>query len=403
MSRLWEYGATKLPTRGMPTDLEYKIATVNSLDDVSETAWQAFAGSNPFVSYRFLRLLQESGCAVPRTGWHPQFLLLYRAHELVAAAPCYLKTHSRGEFVFDQSWAQAFAEHGLRYYPKLLIASPFTPVQGPRLLAKDSEARFALAQAVGRICEATEASSAHVLFVEEQDKDALLAAGFMMREGVQFHWRNEDYVSTDDFLAKMSHDKRKKIRQDSRYVAEAGITYRWLEGDDLDEQHIEFFYTCYSNTYREHWSTPYLSADFFKQAHHQAALRMVLVVGYRDGQPVACALNVRSDDVLYGRYWGTTEFAKGLHFETCYMQSIAYCIANGLRAFEGGAQGEHKMSRGLIPTKTQSAHWVRDQRFSRAILDFLQRESEAIDTYVTELELTSPFKGERATTGAARS
>lgn len=387
----------------MLTDPSYKITIVNSLDGVSEAAWQALAGPNPFVSYRFLRLLQASGCAVPRTGWHPQFLLLYRADELVAAAPCYLKMHSRGEFVFDQSWAQAFAEHGLRYYPKLLIASPFTPVQGPRLLAKDSDARFALAQSVGQICEATEASSAHVLFVEEHDKDALLAAGFMVREGVQFHWRNEDYISTDDFLAKLSHDKRKKIRQDSRYVSEAGITYRWLEGDELDEQHIEFFYTCYANTYREHWSTPYLSLDFFKQAHNQKALRMVLVVGYRDGQPVACALNVRSDDVLYGRYWGTTEFAKGLHFETCYMQSIAYCIANGLRIFEGGAQGEHKMSRGLMPTKTRSAHWVRDQRFSRAILDFLQREAEAIDAYVSELELTSPFKGEATPTSAVRS
>lgn len=382
---------------------EYRISIVNSLEDVSEASWQALAGSNPFVGYRFLRLLQDTGCALPSTGWHPRFLLLHRDSELVAASPCYLKTHSRGEFVFDQSWAQAFAEHGLRYYPKLLIASPFTPVQGPRLLAKDAEARLALAQAVGQICEATEASSAHVLFVEEQDKKALQAAGFMVREGVQFHWRDEGYSSTDDFLSKLSHDKRKKIRQDSRYVADAGITYRWLEGDGLDEQHIEFFYACYSNTYSKHWSTPYLSLDFFKQVHAQRALRMVLIVGYRDELPVACALNVRSDDVLYGRYWGATEFAKGLHFETCYMQSIAYCIANDLRVFEGGAQGEHKMSRGLMPTKTYSAHWVRDQRFSRAIFDFLLRESQAIDSYVTELELTSPFKGEAVPKSEAHS
>lgn len=376
----------------MSSNSEYKIAAAGSIDDISEAAWQALAGSNPFVSYRFLRLLQDSGCAVPRTGWHPQFLLLFRDDELVGAAPAYLKSHSRGEFVFDQAWAEAFSEHGLPYYPKLLIASPFSPVRGPRLLAKDAEARSVLAQAARQVCEATEASSAHVLFVEERDKDALLAAGFMVREGVQFHWRNEGYVSTDDFLSKLAHDKRKKIRQDSRYVAEAGITYEWLEGDELSEQHIEFFYACYTNTYREHWSTPYLSLDFFKQAHRQRALEMVLIAAFRNDRPVACALNVRSGEVLYGRYWGTLEFAKGLHFETCYMQSIAYCIANGLRVFEGGAQGEHKMSRGLMPTKTYSAHWVRDQRFSRGIFAFLQKESAAIDSYLTELEMTSPFK-----------
>ena len=376
----------------MTAEPAYTLSVADSLDSVSEASWQALAGDHPFVSYRFLRLLQTSGCASPKTGWHPHFLLLHRGAELVAAAPCYLKTHSRGEFVFDQSWAQAFAQHGLAYYPKLLIASPFTPGQGPRLLAQNDEVRAALAQAVGKLCAAAETSSAHVLFVEEQDRDALIAAGFMVRESVQFHWRNEGYASTDEFLARLSHDKRKKLKQDSRYVADAGITYQWLEGDALSEEHLEFFFGCYTNTYREHWSTPYLSLEFFKRAHSERALHMVLMLASRDGKPVACALNVRGKGALYGRYWGATEFVKGLHFESCYTQSIAYCVANGVAVFEGGAQGEHKMSRGLMPTKTYSAHWVADRRFAAAVEDFLARETAAVDGYVEELEQASPFK-----------
>lgn len=371
---------------------EYAIAVASSLEGVAEAEWDAMAAGNPFISHRFLSLMSATGCAAPKTGWHPEFLLLYRNGDLVGAVPSYLKTHSRGEFVFDQSWAQAFEQHGLAYYPKLLVASPFTPVQGPRLLARDEEARAVLAQAVGKLCVAAETSSAHVLFVEEQDRQALVAAGFMIREGVQFHWRNEGYASPDDFLAKLSHDKRKKLKQDSRYVAEAGIAYSWLEGDGLTDQHLEFFYSCYANTYREHWSTPYLSLEFFRKAHAERALHMVLILASRDGKPVACALNVRGEGALYGRYWGSTEFVKGLHFETSYTQSIAYCIANGIALFEGGAQGEHKMSRGLMPVKTYSAHWVADRRFATAIEDFLERETAEVEGYVEGLEQASPFK-----------
>jgi predicted N-acyltransferase len=376
----------------MDSPAEYSITVARSLDDVAEADWDALARGNPFVRHRFLSLMSETGCASPKTGWHPQFLLLYRGDVLVGAAPTYLKTHSRGEFVFDQSWAQAFEQHGLSYYPKLLAASPFTPVQGPRLLARDEEARAALAQSVAKLCVAAESSSAHVLFVEERDRDALVAAGFMVREGVQFHWHNEDYASTDEFLARLSHDKRKKLKQDSRYVTEAGITYEWLEGDALTEEHLEFFYGCYVNTYKEHWSKPYLSLEFFKRAHQERALHMVLMSGSRAGKPVACALNVRGEGALYGRYWGATDFVKGLHFETCYMQSIAYCIANGIAVFEGGAQGEHKMARGLMPVKTYSAHWVADRRFAAAIEDFLERETAAVEGYVEELGQASPFK-----------
>lgn len=376
----------------MKSESEYALTIAESLDDISEEDWQRLAGGNPFVGYRFLRLLQTCGCANAATGWHPRFMLLHRERDLVAAAPCYLKTHSRGEFVFDQSWAQAFSENGLDYYPKLLIAAPFTPVQGPRLLARDDASRLAIAQAVRQLCQAFEASSAHVLFVEERDRAAFAQAGFMERESVQFHWRNEGYQTTEDFLASLSQEKRKKIRQDSRYVAEAGITYEWLEGGGISEKHLEFFYQCYSNTYREHGSMPYLSLEFFSRAHAERALNLVLVVASRGSRPIACALNVKGPDALYGRYWGAVEFARGLHFETCYMQSIAYCIENRVPIFEGGAQGEHKMSRGLMPVKTYSAHYVTDRRFAGAISNFLMRETVALNSYVDDLERATPFK-----------
>jgi predicted N-acyltransferase len=344
------------------------------------------------MGYKFLKLMQEAGCVGASKGWLPQYVLVRREGRLVAASTCYVKSHSRGEFVFDQGWAEAFQRHGLSYYPKLLVAAPFTPVQGPRLLAQDADARLALVQALLALTQQAEASSVHVLFVEQVDRDALESCGFMVREGVQFHWRNDDYPDVDGFLAQLSHDKRKKIRQDSKYVAQADIEFSALAADALKIEHLEFFYSCYTNTYREHWSTPYLSLDFFLEAHRSRALDFILVLAHRGDTPVACALNVRGQDALYGRYWGTTEFVRGLHFETCYMQSIAYCITHQIKYFEGGAQGEHKMARGLLPTKTYSAHWVADRRFAAAIEDFLQQETSAIETYVDELATSSPFK-----------
>jgi predicted N-acyltransferase len=376
----------------MEAGRKYEVSVVASLEGVEEAHWQQLSGSNPFVGHKFLSLMQSTGCVGARKGWLPQYVLLHRDEQLVGASACYLKSHSRGEFVFDQGWAEAFERHGLKYYPKLLVAAPFTPVQGPRLLAQDSQAREVLVQALLALTKSAGGSSAHVLFLEDDDREVLTAAGFMVREGVQFHWRNEGYASVDDFLAKLSHDKRKKIRQDGKYVSQAGITYSALQGQDISGEHLEFFYSCYTNTYREHWSTPYLSLEFFQEAHRTRALDFVLILAQREGSSVACALNVRGQGALYGRYWGTTEFIRGLHFETCYMQSIAYCIREGIEYFEGGAQGEHKMARGLLPTKTFSAHWVADRRFADAIEDFLQRETRAINEYVDGLDASSPFK-----------
>lgn len=370
----------------------YTLTVTDNLDEVNPAAWQAMAQGNPFVGYHFLRLLQATGCVGTQQGWYPQYVLLHQGDTLVGAAPCFLKTHSRGEFVFDQGWAQAFAEHGLPYYPKLVVASPFTPVQGPRLLAVDTQARLALAQGLRQFCEQMQTSSVHTLFVNADDRYALERAGFMVREGVQFHWNNKAYESVESFLVQLAQDKRKKIRQDSKYVAAAGISYRWLEGEQLTPEHLSFFFRCYVQTYLEHHSQPYLSEEFFQHAHAQGALHFVLVLAERDQQPVACALNVRAENTLYGRYWGSQEFIRGLHFETCYMQSIAYCIAHQLQTFEGGAQGEHKMARGLLPVSTCSAHYVAHPQFAQAIEDFLGKETVAVDSYVQELQAANPFK-----------
>jgi predicted N-acyltransferase len=372
--------------------LQYTVRVVDALADVPREEWQRLAGTNPFVNYDFLGLLESTGCVSPETGWTPQHLLVQRDGRLVGAAPAYLKTHSRGEFVFDQGWAQAFTRHGLAYYPKLIIAVPFTPVMGPRLLAENEDVRAVLAAAAVGLARELEVSSMHVLFPDERDRIALEQAGLLVRQQVQFHWSNEGYEDFDDFLMALSHDKRKKLKQDRKRVASAGITYRWLRGFDLTDKDLAFFYRCYVHTYSEHWSVPYLTLEFFCELHARNPNALLLVLAERGDVPVACALNVIGDRVLFGRYWGTMEFVSGLHFETCYTQGIDFCIANGLITFEGGAQGEHKLARGFEPTRTYSAHWISDMRFSAAIDEFLEQEANAVKTYVEGLASSAPFK-----------
>lgn len=369
-----------------------KIRIADSLRKVSREEWQLLAGTNPFVSYDFLSLLESTGCATPATGWAMQYVLLERDGELVGAAPAYMKSHSRGEFVFDQAWAQAFERYGIPYYPKLVVSVPFTPVTGPRLLVRDAQAGSELAKALVSLAVRAKVSSVHVLFANDIDKELLERTGFLIRETVQFHWTNAGYGSMDQFLASMSHDKRKKIKQDRKHVAREGILFRWLTGSELSLNHLSFFYSCYERTYREHWSTPYLSFEFFQRLHEQCPNILMLVLAERNGVHVACALNILGDDCLYGRYWGTSEFISGLHFEACYMQSIEFCIQRGLKLFEGGAQGEHKMARGLLPVRTSSAHWIADRRFASAIEEFLDRETSAVGEYVEQLETSSPFR-----------
>lgn len=374
----------------MPLSDSFHLET--SLQAFERSQWNALAGDQPFVRHEFLSALHETGCAAPDTGWTPYFLALRRGGALAGAVPLYLKTHSRGEYVFDYAWADAYARHGLRYYPKLLSAVPFTPVTGARLLACSHEDRIVLARGLIELAQQLKLSSLHLLFPRDEDLAALREAGYLVREGVQFHWRNAGYAGMDDFLAAFNHDKRKKIKQDRKKVAQAGIRYRWLRGRDIDAAALDFFYDCYCRTYYEHGNPPYLSAGFFRRLHEQMPGAMVLIVAVQGDTPVAVALNLQGGDALYGRYWGSTIFVPGLHFETCYMQSIAYCIANRLSRFEGGAQGEHKIARGLLPTPTWSAHWIADPRFSDAIEDFLNQETAAMQDYLGELEMHAPFK-----------
>jgi len=372
--------------------LTEEFSLVRHLDDINPASWDELAQGHPLVSHAFLHSMHQQACACLETGWDPHYLLLKRDNQLHGAMPLYVKYHSRGEYVFDHAWAQAFSQHGLSYYPKLLSAIPFTPVPGPRLLARNHTDKVLLARAAISLAEDNQLSSLHILFPDEADQAALRDAGFLFRETVQFHWQNQGYASIDDFLASLNQQKRKKIRQDRKKVHGAGVSFRWVQGDDIRQADLDFFYQCYYRTYLEHGNPPYLNAGFFNTIGAQMPHQVLLIIAEREGTPIASALNIVGNDRLYGRYWGATEFISGLHFETCYLQAIEYCIANAIGVFEGGAQGEHKLSRGMLPVKTWSAHWIRDRRFAQAIADFLDRETEAVDNYTEALEAHSPFK-----------
>ena len=371
---------------------EAEFTIIDSLVSVDPAQWQALAGDNPTLSYTFLHALHETNCASPHTGWTPRYLVLHRDGALRAAMPLYLKDHSRGEYVFDHAWADAFHRNGIPYYPKLLSAVPFTPVTGSRLLAHTQEDRQLLARAALQVARQLGTSSLHILFPDEQDRQALADAGFMLREGVQFHWENAGYADFDAFLSSMKMEKRKKLKQDRRRVLDAGIAFEHLAGGQITDEALRFFYSCYVSTYEAHYSKPYLSLKFFQRILREQPDSLMIVLARRAGQPVAAALNLVGGNIMYGRYWGTQEFVSGLHFETCYVQSIEYCIRQGIARFEGGAQGVHKMSRGLVPTPTWSAHWVADRRFADAIADFLAQETAAMDDYIDELAEHVPFK-----------
>jgi hypothetical protein len=367
-----------------------RLRVAESLAGVPVGQWNALAGGNPFLRHEFLGALLETGCASARTGWQPQFLLLERDGMLAGAMPLFVKSHSRGEYVFDWAWADAYARHGLTYYPKLLCAVPFTPVGGPRLLATDDAAREALAAAA--LSAAREFSSLHVLFAPQEEAALLEGHGMLLRRTVQFHWRNEGYADFEDFLGRLSHQRRKNIRQERRRVREAGIAFRWLQGPEIGARDWEFFYRCYANTYAAHGNRPYLSLEFFQRIGAAMPENLLLVVAERRGAPIAAAFDVVGAGALYGRYWGALEHVPLLHFEACYYQAIEFAIARGLERFEGGAQGEHKLFRGLMPVETLSAHWLAHPRFARAVEDYLAREAQGIAQYVNELHEHTPFK-----------
>ncbi len=368
------------------------IEVVSSLAQVHAAQWNALTGGNPFLRHEFLDALHQSGCASEATGWAPHYLLLKEHGALSAAMPLYLKTHSYGEYVFDWSWADAYSRYGLEYYPKLLCAVPFTPVAGRRLLAREPRGGERLVAGALALARELEVSSLHCLFPTPGEADAFAAHGMMIRHGVQFHWSNADYESFDEFLSSMNHDKRKKVKQERRRVRDAGITFQWREGCAIDERDWAFFFRCYAHTYRERGRQPYLNAEFFQRIGHAMPENLLLVLAYRAGRPIAASFGVHDGSRLYGRYWGAVEHHPMLHFETCYYQLIEYAIARGIQTFEGGAQGEHKMARGLMPVETSSAHWVARREFAAAIEDFLTRESRGIAHYIDELSEHRPFK-----------
>jgi predicted N-acyltransferase len=378
-----------------------RIALHADPDDIDAAAWNALleaqAAPTPFMRHEFLAALQRSGSAVAETGWAPQWLTAHRGGVLVGACMLYLKAHSYGEYVFDWAWADAYERHGRAYYPKLLGAVPFTPVPGSRLLARDDATRELLAAGVLAVARQYKLSSAHVLFPDEADRAALERAGFMVREGVQFHWENAGFTDFAAFLASLQREKRKKIAQERRRVAEAGITFTVREGPAIDEQAWDFFHRCYTLTYRAHHSTPYLKRAFFAELARTLPHMWVMFEAHRAGAPVAASLVAvdRARGTAWGRYWGAVEHVPLLHFEACYYRPLEWCIAEGLQRFEGGAQGEHKMARGLLPVRTQSAHWLADRRFAGAVADFLAREGAGIEAYVDELRERNPFKPPR--------
>lgn len=384
-------------------------------------AWNALlaqqAHATPFMRHEYLAALHASDSAVPATGWHPRFITLEQGGALIAACPLYLKDHSYGEYVFDWAWARAYHEHGLAYYPKALIAVPFTPVAGTRLLAQGPAARAALLQAVLAWCQEQEVSSLHLLFASSEDLTASEPLGLMQRTTVQFHWTNappgtsgleqRKYESFEQFLAALSQDKRKKIRQEQRRVRDAGVRWSWARGSDITPADWDFFYRCYERTYLEHGNAPYLSRAFFEAMAQRMPQAWLLFIAERGEERIASSLIAINEHpssaggqkdsnfstrTAYGRYWGALERVDSLHFDACYYQPLAWCIDHGFDAFEGGAQGEHKMARALLPVATHSAHWLAHPGFADAVERFLAREGEAMTGYLDDLQARTPFR-----------
>ena len=394
----------------MPTGaIDYVTRVLPSVAQVNPHAWDALvhlqSDASPFMQHAYLHAMDASASACTATGWNPRVITLERTGELVAACALYIKDHSYGEYVFDWAWANAYQQHGLPYYPKAVVAVPFTPVPGVRLLAVDADARAALVRTLVAWCEEQQLSSLHLLFTSDNDAQACADAGLMLRHTVQFHWTNSasGYADFDAFLATMAQDKRKKIRQERRKVADAGVVFRWSLGADISDADWDFFYRCYERTYLEHGNAPYLSRDFFARMQAEMAGNWLLFIAEKDGRAIASSLIALSGDasanrgsaqppVAYGRYWGALERVDCLHFEACYYQPLAWCIAHGYQRFEGGAQGEHKMARALLPVKTTSAHWLAHPAFADAVARFLEREGAGIEDYLGDLQQRSPFK-----------
>lgn len=375
----------------MSSDVSAQIAGgVAALDALQ---WDGLnISANPFVSHAFLSALEESGSVGPGTGWSPAPIVIRNdAGRLAGALPAYLKSHSQGEYVFDHAWADAYERAGGRYYPKLQIASPFSPVPGPRLLARDDEIALKLLKAAESVVLQNGLSSVHATFVEENQVDLFRKAGWLIRSGTQFHWANDRYGSFDDFMATLASRKRRAIRKE-RAAAQSAVDIQILRGNQIQPEHWDMFWIFYQDTGARKWGRPYLTRTFFDLIANSMRDQIVLFLAQRGGRPVAGALNLLGPDCLYGRYWGCTEDIPFLHFELCYYQAIDFAIELGLSRVEAGAQGEHKLARGYLPVTTWSAHFIADAGFRDAVDDFLVRERRAVEREHEFLAELGPFK-----------
>jgi uncharacterized protein len=370
---------------------------LESIAQIDARSWNALAGAGqPFLRHEFFLALEQSGCAAPRTGWSPRHLVMEDSDGVpVAAMPLFRKSHSRGEFVFDFSWASAYAEHGLKYYPKLLTSVPFTPVTGPRILAApgaDAKAVTKLmCRAAVNYAEEQQLSSWHILFPTGEVAQELDRTGLILRRDCQFHWFNQGYDSFEAFLTTFTAEKRKKAKRERRRVAEAGIEFDTLHGDDMTDSLWNTVYEFYADTFYRHGHEPYLNLDFFKRISAAMPDDIMLKVARVGTEPIAVAIFFVGGDALYGRYWGAGGNFHSLHFEACYYQGIEYCIEKKLQRFEPGTQGEHKVPRGFVPSMTHSAHYIADPRFAAAIRDYARREARGVDSYAASVNEHVPY------------
>ena len=366
----------------------------SSFKNINQKEWNDLTKSNPFLRLEFFQSLEASKSIGEGTGWHPFPAIVIDQGSLVGASPIFLKEHSYGEYVFDWSWAEAYQKYGKNYYPKIASCIPFTPATGPRIFGLDLSIKKNIVLQIEELAYENKMSSSHILFCNESEQDIFADTKWMLREGVQFKWFNKNYNNFAEFLSQLSHDKRKKIKQERKKIQDLGLKIKKIRGPEITESDLDFFYACYCNTYQDHHSHPYLTRVFFSLIKESMPESLLLILAYEGDLPIAASFFIYDDKNLYGRYWGSKNFYPGLHFELSYYQGQEFCIENRIAAFEGGAQGEHKLARGFEPFNTFSFHRIFDEKFEHAIKDFLRREKNGIDQYTNELNERAPYKTE---------
>jgi len=371
--------------------MQHSVELVDGFQAIDAQRWDVLVGDMPLLRHAFLLAFETSSSVGGDTGWQSCPMLVKEGEELIGGMPLYLKNHSYGEYVFDWAWSNAYERSGLPYYPKLLSAIPFTPITSERLLTQKSSIQLLMINTLTQLMHSQGFSSVHVNFPAENSSEAFKNAGWMQRHGVQFRWENVGFTTFDDFLMTLSHDKRKKIRQERKKVVDAKVECRRIKGAEITKKDWDFFYQCYTQTYLEHRSTPYLRRRFFQEIAQTMPENILLIIAYVEGKPIASALNIYHSTTLYGRYWGALQYVPNLHFELCYYQAQEFCIDEKIQYFEGGAQGEHKLARGFIARPTCSFHKIAHPDFEQAIADFIQKDQAYIHAYVNELEQRSPF------------